>query len=119
MDDLSQTINSVLSDPDAMEQLRAMAEAMGLGTPPQNTPQQSPTPEEFISPGQLTAILSALNQAALPDETCALLASLRPLLGRERQSKLDKAEKALKLMAAAKTVTGTLSSGGDHVQSLF
>lgn len=119
MDDLSQTINSVLSDPEAMEQLRSMAEAMGLGTPPQNTQARAPSQEEFISPGQLTAIFSALNQASLPDETYALLSSLRPLLGTERQSKLDKAEKALKLMAAAKTVTGTLSSGGDHVQSLF
>lgn len=119
MDDLSQTINSVLSDPEAMEQLRAMAEAMGLGPPPQNAPAKSASTEEFISPGQLTTLFSALNQAALPDETCQLLSSLRPLLGIERQSKLDKAEKALKLMAAAKTVTGTLSSGGDHVQSLF
>lgn len=113
MDDLSNVIENFLSQPDAMEQLQSMAQALGLDTqaqPEQKTAQPQPSGglDDLISPAQLMALMGAMNEASAPNETTSLLEALRPLLGSERQGKLDRAIRALQLTNAAKSVSKAL-----------
>ena len=106
MDDFGAAVSSFLSQPGAMDQMKAMAEQLGLG-PSQTEKQESPLPEG-ISPEVLTKILGAVSDAAKPDETTAFLEALRPLLRPEHQEKIDRALRAMHLMRAAKTVSSAV-----------
>lgn len=108
MDDFGAAVSSFLSQPGAMEQMKAMAEQLGLG-PSQNEKQESHLPEG-ISPEVLTKILGAVSEAAKPDETTAFLEALRPLLRTEHQEKIDKAIRAVQLVRAAKTVSAAVET---------
>lgn len=106
MDDFSGVIESFLSQPDAMEQLQAMAQALGLdsqeGSQP-SQPSQSSTPDDLISPAQLMAVMSAMNEASGPNDCTSLLEALRPML--RCQGKVNRAIRALQLTNAAKSVS--------------
>lgn len=111
MDDLSGVIENFLAQPNAMEQLQSMAQALGLDTQsePQSTEQQQAGGlDDLISPVQLMALMSAMNEASAPSESTSLLEALRPLLGQGRQGKLDRAIRALQLTNAAKSVSQAL-----------
>lgn len=111
MDDLSGILEGFLAQPDAMEQLQSMAQALGLGTQPETAsaqPQQGGGLEDLISPAQLIALMGAMNEASAPNESTSLLEALRPMLGEERQGKLNRAIRALQLTNAAKCVSQAL-----------
>ena len=124
MDDLTQQINQILSDPQAMQQLQAMAASLGLGaqpqaapTPAQPAPQPAPdlsgllanlggattpapglgglSPEVLQTVGKLAPLLSQVNRE---DDSTRLLRALRPMLSAARQQKLDEAIKILQMM---------------------
>lgn len=127
MDDLSQQINSILSDPQSMQQIKSMAAALGLGTQPEAAP-SPPSPDANALAGLLSSLNGSQNQppaqsptAALggitpealqtisriapllsqvnrEDDSTRLLHALRPLLSPPRQKKLDEAIKILQMM---------------------
>jgi predicted naringenin-chalcone synthase len=108
MDDLGAQVSDFLSQPGAMEQIEALAKQLGLG--PSETPK---SPEEaaensLISPENLHGLLSALEEASKPDRSTGVLEALRPLLQPERQGKIDRAIRAIRLIRAAKTASATL-----------
>lgn len=84
MDDLNQLINQVMSDPDAMSQLRSVAESLGLNgnSLNQNQPPQNPQP---AAPdlSSLAGILSGLGtqNAPPPQNNAPDLSALASLLG--------------------------------------
>ena len=89
MDDFGAAVSSFLSQPGAMEQMKTMAEQLGLG--PSGAEKEHSPSIEGISPELLTRILGAVSEAAKPDETTAFLEALRPLLRPEHQEKIDRA----------------------------
>ncbi len=115
--DLSALLTPLLSDPQAMENLRAAAEQMGLGgllpggTPAEHNPDDHGQPEEPTVPEPehgapeipgaelLSAVtkLAPLLSAPQEDDTTRLLTALRPFLSRPRLQKLDKAERLLSM----------------------
>lgn len=117
MDDLSTAISSFLAQPGAMEQVEAMAKQLGLGPgadSAQTAPDAAGVPEaaaglmDGISPEKLQKILKAVQDGAKPDRSTELLEALRPLLHAEKQEKLDRAIRAVRLMHTAKTVSKTI-----------
>lgn len=106
MDDFGAAVSSFLSQPGAMEQMKAMAEQLGLG-PSQTESQQMPLPDG-ISPEVMMKILGAVSEAAKPDEITVFFEALRPLLRQEHQEKIDRALRALNLIRAAKTVSSAV-----------
>ena len=44
MDDISSRINQILSDPNSMQQLQAIAQSLGLGSPSEPIVQEAPSP---------------------------------------------------------------------------
>lgn len=121
MDDLAEKLNQVLNDPQAMEQVNSLMQMLGSG---EGTPAPAAPPAAQNGP-DLTALASLLGgqpkqQAAsvgnqpelmqtmmkiLPllqslqedDDSTRLLRSLRPMLGKERQKRLDEVTKLMQV----------------------
>lgn len=109
MDDLNQKISEILSDPQALEQIKGLGEMLGLNNASNESVHNKPentdiAPKSVIganSPDmmgmvtKLAPIMSSLNKE---DDTTRLLFALRPFLSPQRQKKLDEAGKLLKMM---------------------
>jgi hypothetical protein len=122
MEDLLGKMQSMLSDPESMQQLQELAKLLesGAETSEDVQPEQSssthtkqPVPEADGSSsgggmdfGKLMQ-LSALMGSAEQDEDAALLLALKPHLKQERQKKVDRALKLMKLMTVWKTLQET------------
>ncbi len=115
LNQLSELLGPMLSDPQTMESLRQAAEQMGLGSllPEQNPvvesksadagertaeeksrfPEQSP----LLSADILSAVakLAPVLSAPVEDDTTRLLSALRPFLSQPRAERLDQAERLL------------------------
>ena len=117
MDDLTQKLQALLSDPDSMrnlQELAAMLRDSPPGTEPESPPEQSaPADNPMPDLSKLLAVGQALS-AVQQDETAALLLALKPHLSEERAKRTDQAVKMLRLWAAA----GILRENG-MLQDLF
>lgn len=142
MEDLSQQISNILSDPNSMQQIQNMISSLGLGDSGQqkqqapasqpaagntNTPDlsalagvlgslgnqqgnsQQSQPQSALANlgdlgnnaqmlGMLTKLAPLLSQVNQEDDSTRLLHALRPLLGAERQKKVDEALRILQMM---------------------
>jgi hypothetical protein len=108
MDDLGAQVRDFLSQPGAMEQIEGLAKQLGLGPSelPENPDEKAG--DSLISPENVQGLLSALEEASKPDQATGVLEALRPLLQPERQGKIDRAIRAIRLMRAAKTASSSL-----------
>ncbi len=97
MDELSEKLSALLSDPDGMEQIKNMAQSLLGG----KTEQPSPSVDEDIDIGAITRILKMLKQGGADDSRIKLLSALKPNLSPEKQGKVDTAIKMLKLAELA------------------
>ncbi len=112
MDDLSSKINEILSDPQAMQQIKGLTEMLGLSD---SSEKQKPIVTENKQSMDMLSGLSALQQnndmlsmmtRLVPllsdinkeDDTSRLLLALKPFLSEERKKKLAQAEKIIKIM---------------------
>lgn len=120
MDDLSSAVSGFLSQPGAMDQIRAMAQSLGLGElelpgsgpDPANTPEapaSAPPGEQqpLMDPKKLQVLMKAMGDSS-SDPSAKLLEALAPLLQENKREKLDRAVRALRLMGAARAVTKTI-----------
>lgn len=106
MSDIQDKLNQILSNPEALKQVQSLGEQLGLNTSQISQPPAPPPPPKKpdlpINDDMLGAItklaplMNSLNNG--DDDITRLLRSLRPFLGSERQAKLDKAEKMLKML---------------------
>jgi hypothetical protein len=113
MDDLFGKMQSVLSDPESMEQLKELAALLGNGDDNDSSSQQPERSSENreedgggFDIGMLMQ-LSSLMSSSGQDEDTALLLALKPHLKEERQKKVDKALKLMKLLTVWKTLKDT------------
>ena len=118
MADLEETLHALLSDPETMGQLQALASQLGLdGAAPsedgEEAPGQAPSPPPFDLEeiGQMGRLLE-LFQTSQPD---ALIAALRPYLRPERQRKLDQAIRLAGLSRAARQAYRLWKAGELHL----
>ena len=106
MDDLTKKLQSLLSDPESMRDLRELA-AMLHDPPPDaatEDPQEAPGPAAGEDPmpdlTKLLAVGQALSQVQ-QDETAALVLALKPHLSPERARRAEQAARMLRLWSAA------------------
>ena len=107
MDDLEQKIQSVLSDPEQMQQVLNMARALGVSIPESEEPkareQETSQPEQNIPPqagvDALPEPVSQLLQQAgkLEKRQENLLNALKPFLKPNRREKIDRAMQVARL----------------------
>ena len=102
MDDLQTKMNSILSDPEAMQKISAMAQSLGLG---QNQPApDAPLPE--IDPSMLQKLSGLAKGTTVDKNQQSLLHALGPYLSRERLGKLERAMRAAKMAKMASSFLG-------------
>ena len=121
-DDLSAKLSGILSDPEAMKEIAALASQLGADAPGVHTDGgASPSPASGDSldlqgllrslnadgaaqkpadntAAQLMSLAPALSSLKQEDDTTRLLDAMRPFLSEERQRKLDKAKRLIKVM---------------------
>lgn len=106
MSEMEDKLNSVLNNPQMMQQIMAMAQSMGA--PPQkedNPPKADPLPE--IDLGLLQKLSGLAGQSSIDKNQRSLLHALGPYLSRERIGKLEKAMRAAKMARMASSLMGS------------
>lgn len=99
MDDMTEKIQSLLSDEESMQQIRELAAMFGSSSDTSaNTSSGSAPPKADdalpINPAALMQLMSGLSKN---DKNCDLLIALKPLLSEDKQPRVDKAIKLLRL----------------------
>ena len=96
MDDLSEKLSGILSDPEAMREIAALASGLGVEAPGlHKEPEKPPDDGTAAMLGSLMPMLGSLRQE---DDTTRLLEAMRPFLSEERRQKLDKAKRLIRVM---------------------
>ncbi|MFI3324541.1 MAG: hypothetical protein R3Y35_00025 [Clostridia bacterium] len=110
MDELTEQLNKVLSDPNSMAQIQNIMNSLGVTNNQTNSKSQMQTPITTntnpvnlggISPemlGAITKIAPLLNQVKTDDNSTRLLNALKPMLSNEKSKKVDEALKVLQII---------------------
>lgn len=93
MDDISQKIQSLLNDEESMRQIQELAAMFSSGDT-SSSEQEQPSQGLGINP---MAIMQLIGSMSVQDKNCDLLLALREHLSPEKQQKIDKAIKLMKL----------------------
>lgn len=109
MEDISEKLNQILSDPEQMSQIAALAQNLG-SSPPQAEGNTLPF---HIPPEQLQRVFSLLNKADGKEES--LLKALRPFLSGEKAQKMSRAVQAARLSRIISQVLNEQHGGGVNV----
>lgn len=102
MDDIMSKINSLLSDEESVRQLSELAEMLVSDYGSNNNNKNENVSTSSDSQPDLESMLkitSLIGEASKTDKNADLLLALKPHLGEEKQKRVDKAIKLLKLMA--------------------
>ncbi len=91
----------VLSDEESMKQLGELAQMFSSSDAGESSSEQEEQPESDVGDFDFTKILQIqqIMGSVSEDKNAGLLLALKPLLKEERQAKVDKAVKMLKLFA--------------------
>ena len=101
MSDLSAQIGQLLSDPQTMEQIRALSGLLGQSddAPPEPAKTSPPVKNDGVdflpAAMRFMPLLSALKE---DDDTIRLLYAVKPFLSEARREKLDRAIKLLRII---------------------
>jgi len=112
MSEMEERLNALLSNPQLMQQIASMAQAMGAG--PENKPAEEkephpPSPAAGFDPKLLQAMAQAAGQSGVDSNQRTLLHALSPYLSPYRVQKLERAMQAARLAGAA---SAFLNAGG-------
>ena len=108
MDNLEEKLGAVLNNPQLMQQIMSMAQAMGNSAPAPTPPSPS-VPEAAPMPdlGMLQKLSGLASQTGMDRNQQALLKALDPYLGQDRLGRLEKAMRAAKMAKLAGSVLGS------------
>ena len=111
MSELEDRLNNLLSNPQLMQQIASMAQAMsGQSQNRANEPQEQPAASSpSFDPKLLQTVAQTIGQAGVDSNQKALLHALTPFLSGHRVQKLERAMQAAKLAGAA---SAFLNAGG-------
>ena len=109
MENFEQQLGAVLGNPEMMQKIMSMAQALGTSKPETEPQCESPPPMPDIDIGLIQKISGLAGQSAIDKEQQALLKALGPYLTSRRIHKLENAMRAAKMARlAAATLGGNL-----------
>ena len=111
MENLEQQLGAVLGNPEMMQQIMSMAQALGTSKPETEHQNQPPPPPPMpdIDIGLIKKLSGLAGQSSIDKEQQALLKALGPYLTNRRIHKLENAMRAAKMARiAAATLGGNL-----------
>ena len=125
MSELDDKLNSILNNPQMMQQIMSLAQSMNSPEPqppaqpqvPQSQPPQPPPPkggalfDAPIDPSLLNKIAGLMQRSSIDQDQAQLLKALRPFLSGQKLQKLERAMHAAKMAGIASDVVGI---GGHH-----
>ena len=117
---LEEQLNAVLSNPQMMQQIMAMAQ--NFGAPPEPPPPQPQQPDPppppqlpvnlpVIDPGMLQKLSGFIGQEGVDKNQQLLLKALTPYISKHRVIKLEKAMQAAKMAKLATSLFGNSRLG--------
>lgn len=112
MSEMEEKLGAILNNPQMMQQILSMTQAMGGGQPKQEEsrpPEPAPAPMPNFDPKLLQSLAGVAHQGGVDQNQQALLRALSPYLSRERVSKLERAMRAARMASAA---SAFLNAGG-------
>lgn len=109
MDGMEEKLGSILNNPEMMQQIMSMAQALGQSQNKAPVPKQDSVSLPDFDPGMLQKLSGFVRQGCVTKEEQALLKALSPYLSRDRVGKLEKAMRAAKM---ARFASSFLNSGG-------
>ena len=121
MSELDDKLNSILNNPQMMQQIMSLAQSMNSPEPqpPAQLQPQSQTPppkggalfDAPIDPSLLSKIAGLMQRSSIDQDQAQLLKALRPFLSGQKLQKLERAMHAAKMAGIASDVVGI---GGHH-----
>lgn len=117
MSELEEKLGSILNNPQLMQQIMGMAQALGANSPkeaPKTVPEPAAPPIPNFDPKLLQALAGLSRQGGIDANQQALLKALSPYLSRDRVNKLERAMGAARMAGAA---SAFLSAGGLQILS--
>lgn len=108
MSEMEEKLNALLSNPQLMQQIASMAQAMGSQAPRQ-PPEQTPSAMPALDPRLLQTVAQTMGQTGIDSNQKSLLHALSPYLSTNRVQKLERAMQAARLAGAA---SAFLNAGG-------
>lgn len=101
MSEMEDKLGAILNNPQMMQQIMSMAQAMGANQPSQSPP---PQPQESglpMDPRMLQSLAGIAQKSGVDRNQQTLLNALGPYLSRDRIRKLEKAMRAAKMAGLA------------------
>jgi len=102
---LEEQLGAILSNPEMMQKIQAVAQSLGASAPPAQPEQKVPD----IDLSVLQKVSALAGQTGIDQNQQSLLTALTPYLSRNRVAKLENAMRAAKM---AKLAAGFLGNGG-------
>lgn len=116
MSEMEEKLGQILSNPQMMQQIMSLAQAMSASQPQKQEPTPPPQPLQptvpaipDIDPNLLRSLSSMTRQGGIDQNQQALLKALSPYLSQSRVNKLERAMRAAKMAGLA---SAFLNSGG-------
>ena len=116
MSEIEEKLGQILSNPQMMQQIMSLAQAMNASQPQKQEPTPPPKPLQptvpaipDIDPNLLRSLSSMTRQGGIDQNQQALLKALSPYLSQSRVNKLERAMRAAKMAGLA---SAFLNSGG-------
>ena len=113
MEELEKKLNAIVSNPEMMEKVMALAQSLG-GSPPVKEPEPQRSEGQSFNLPDLSAlqkISSMASQTGIDPDQRNLIGALRPYLSPSRIGKLERAMRAAKMASMAGILTGKSPSG--------
>lgn len=107
MSEMEEKLNSVLNNPQMMQQIMAMAQSMNGQPQHKEDPPQKQEPMPDLDLGMLQKLSGLAGQSRIDKNQQSLLKALGPYLSRERIVKLEKAMRAAKMARMASSLMGS------------
>ena len=113
MADFEETLNNIISDPDAMNKIMGLAQSLSGGQQKENQ-EKEPEPEEHPEENLLKQGMEFLKGSQNSREA-DLLNALKPFLKEEKRGKLDRALKLARTTALIRSAVSAMGKGGKDV----
>lgn len=101
MSEMEEKLGAILNNPQMMQQIMSMAQAMGANQPAQSPPPQPQEPILPMDPKMLQSLAGMARNSGVDRNQQTLLSALRPYLSQSRINKLEKAMRAAKMAGLA------------------
>lgn len=120
MADFNEMLTQVLSNPQAVSQIQALAQNLGLQNQSPAPPKQEHTPHGQDPMELMRGLLQLSRQSSGDEKQIALFQALKPFVRPERAAKLDKAIQVARISRLAGNALQTLGpqffqAGENHV----